>query len=145
MKNLLSRCKKIFYHKNSSAFTFVEVLLALVILATSMTLLSNLQSRSIFRVLDSREQVDRMFHIKRALYEFLLQPKKTRRPRVARIADPESKIISEMREINRKSSLYPLRKNIVLISSRGEWESGPKKKSMTMIGFLFKHEEKSAG
>lgn len=134
-------------HKASSekidAFTLPEVMIALLVVATSMTLLTNLQVRSLLRVQQGREFVDRMFVIKQHIYELFMDPQKYTKPRVIRLEDPEVKIVTEIRSVAQKSTLASLGKNLTMLTSRGEWQSGPKKYDIPMISFYFKHEEKS--
>jgi prepilin-type N-terminal cleavage/methylation domain-containing protein len=127
--------------KSNSGFTFAEVLLALVILATSAFILSDLQFRSYFRVSKYHAEIERIFLIKKALYKMLLTPEQTEKAITKKYTDPNLKIISHKKEIHKKSSLASFRKDIDILWSEGTWSQDDREASSKMITFALKYPE----
>ena len=128
--------------QKSSAFSLLEVLLALFVLAVSMTILTNLQIRSIGRVGRNREEIEYSFIIKKQLYDLFLHPPKNKKPRKEVLEEPAIKLESRKVSLHKKSSLFPLFKDsIAIIRSQGEWKGNRIKKTMTMISFVFEKEK----
>ncbi len=127
------------------AFTLMEVMLAMGILAISMTLLSTLQTKSVFRVLRGREQIERIYLIKEQVYKaWIGQPKKsTEKPDVIRRENPETKIENWRKQITKKSALAQFEKDIQIVSTTGSWKSGPWNRSMTIASFVFQPRKKA--
>jgi len=131
--------------RSNKAFTFPEVLLSLVVLAVSMTLLLNLQTRSIFRIYKSRDEVDRIFPIKERLLRFfdktVAKDEDPQKPVVERLEQPEVAITLKTSPINAKSSLKKFKDHLVLISSEGKWKTAKNERSLKMVSFVFKAKE----
>ena len=121
-------------------FTLPEVLLAMVILATSMSLLSELQTKSIFRIFKAREEIDRVYLIKRRLYDlyFAKPEQEIGKEKKERIENPDLKLISHTMDINKKSVLKDFADRLRIIWSQGTWESQGKKNQMKMVSFILK-------
>src|SRR5579862_3690490 len=66
-----SRGVRRLFNTSRPAFTMIEVLLALSILASSVFLLSRLNVRSLFRVMRDRDEIEKIFLIKKDFYKFL--------------------------------------------------------------------------
>jgi len=124
--------------KSNHGFTFVEVLLALAILAGSAVILSDLQIRSYFRVSKYHGEIERVFLIKKALYKMLLSPIKQEKSIKKKYEVPNLEIISNRKDINKKSSLKAFRKDIDIIWSEGSWKQDDRKQSSKMISFALK-------
>ena len=122
---------------NKNAFTFAEVLLALLVLTGSMYVYSGLQFRAAAKVRKSVGQVERVFFIKKYLYQLYTQPPTKDKPLKVTIEDPETIITTHKQSINKKkSSLKAFEQEIDIIWSQGEWSDGLKKHSMKMISFV---------
>jgi len=131
----------------SKGFTFAEVLLALFVLATSMYLLSNLQFRSLMKVSDGREEIERVFLIKKALYELFLDPilKKKDKQIVEKLEKPEVVITSHNKAIDKKKSvLKDFAEDIDIIWAEGTWKSGMRNRRSKMISFVFKEKKQES-
>ena len=131
---------------NKPAFTFAEILIALSVLTVSMYLFAGLQFRSMNRAKKGIEYVDRVFFVKKELYELYMREeedeKKPEKPTMVEIENPNIKIVTERQKINKKSSLKDFGDEIDLILSKGTWESGPSKRSMNMVTFAPKPKKK---
>ena len=127
---------------NKSAFTFVEVLIALLVLAVSMYFYADLQTRAIRKVQKSANTIERIFHIKKYLYQLYLSPPTGNKPLKVVMEDPEIIITANKQEINkRKSSLATFTNEIDIIWSKGEWLKGPLEQTVKMISFVPKQQE----
>jgi len=116
-------------------FSLYEVLIALFILSTSMFIFSELQVKSMLKVWERRQDIDRLYSIKKYLYKMFLKPKKAR-AHTQKFSDPDVKISVEPRGIHKKSSLVSLSKYLNLISSKGTWESGGKSRSISIVSMV---------
>ena len=67
--------------KSSPAFTLLEVLIAITVLTTSVFILSRLQIKARLRVIQKAEEIERVFFVKKYLYELFLKPPRKDRPR----------------------------------------------------------------
>jgi len=130
--------------RRPSAFTLVEVLLAMLVLTTSIYLLSSLQIRSVFRVLESRDFVQRVFIVKRQLYDmFLAAPSKREtkegeqeKPIIKEYDDPAVKISTQMKTISKKSALRSFAPYVRIIESDGTWKRMVTEHRLPMISFV---------
>jgi hypothetical protein len=137
--------------KNQSAFTLLEVVLALSILVFSVSIFSSLQFRAFTQIWRGKEDIDRVFLIKKELCEILLKvPAKQKaiarmkdKPIKTVIEDPTLTINSQLLEIDKKSDLKRFIKSVDIIRTEGEWDSGTKKRKITMMSFELKPSQKS--
>ena len=121
--------------KMQKGFTLAEVLIALFILATSMFIFSELQVKSMLRVWQGRQDIDRLYTIKKYLYKMYLEPKKARK-HTQTFSDPEVRVSVEPRPIHKKSSLFPLNKYLHLVTSQGSWERGGKDRTIGIVSMV---------
>lgn len=59
---------------NKGAFTLLEVLMALGIVIMAVSIIANLQIRSLDRMLRDRDDLEKIFLLKRTVYESFLNP-----------------------------------------------------------------------
>ncbi|MBU1007631.1 hypothetical protein KKA53_00955 [Candidatus Dependentiae bacterium] len=126
---------------NKSGFTFAEVLLALLVLTGSMYVYSGLQYRAIAKVRKSTGQIDRVFFIKKFLYQLYTKPAKAQKKRTLKLTTPDTAITTHKQKIDpKKSSLKSFAKEIDIIWSQGEWNENIniKPAKITMISFVEK-------
>jgi len=132
------------FHKTSgNAFTMIEVLLALSILASSVVVLSRLNVRSLFRVMRDRDEVEKIFLIKKDFYKFLYKlDQKTwplhAKPLVHKLENPEMTISSYVRDIDKKSSLKKFKDKIYIVQSEGVWKSSDLVYNTKIVSFMLK-------
>ena len=125
--------------RKSRSFTLAEVLIALVILTSSIYVLSGLQFRAGRKVLFSSDEVERVFFVKKQLYNLYLNPPKKDKPLKITVEDPDIVITAHKREIDKKkSSLKGLEKDIDIIWTTGEWTRGLRTNEIKMISFTKK-------
>ncbi len=66
--------------KNKEGFTLLEVLLSLLILVAAVSIISDLQIRLMMRMRSGRENIDRVFLVKKELYDIFLRLPKKEKP-----------------------------------------------------------------
>lgn len=123
----------------SSGFTFAEVLLSLFVLVVSIYVLSDLQFGALKRVNKSVEIVDRIFLVKKELYQLYLTPPTKDKIFKKEIVNPVLTITAHKQKIDpKKSALKDFEKEIDIVWAEGNWASGPYKRSIKMISFVEK-------
>lgn len=127
--------------KQVSAFTLIEVLIALFILATTGFVLSSVQMRSFMRVKKDQQNIQRIFLIKKELYNLLVTPPESEKPVVQKLENPEMRMTSGMIEIPKKSSLRSFKDNLRIIQTEADWKDAGLVRKEKMISFLYKEFE----
>lgn len=124
-------------NRNSSAFTLAEVLISLFVLLSSIYVLSGLQFRSARKVLQSADEIERVFFVKKQLYNLYLTPPKKDKPLKITIENPDIIITAHKQEIDKKkSSLKNLVEKITIIWAQGDWKRGLREHRIKMISFV---------
>ena len=111
--------------KKSSGFTLLEVILALFILVSAVSILTSLHLRLVNRLQISSEKINRIFLIQKNLFNFYLKYPSKDKPSVENIENPDIKITTQLVDINRKSNLNDFRDFVRIVESGGEWKYGP--------------------
>lgn len=130
---------------NKKAFTLLEVLVALLILVSAVTIFSNTQLRFFLRSVKSREFLDRVFVIKSELDDFLLKKSmngKKNIKEVKNLEDPLVNINTELIDINKKSTLNGFAKSIKIVKSNGSWINFGNTYDLSIINFIRCKDEK---
>ena len=125
-------------HKHG--FTLIEVMIAIFILVSSIYVLTDLQIRSLFRVLKDREEVDRVFLVKKDSYTSYITPPKGDKPHITKIEDPAVDIKTEYVELNKKSVFYEHKDLISLIKTTGTWKQNNVMRNIIMITLVEKQQ-----
>jgi prepilin-type N-terminal cleavage/methylation domain-containing protein len=112
--------------KKTHAFTLIETMIALLIASGVLFWAARMQVGSLNRIVQWRADMDRIFLVKKYLYTFFLKPPSNlTKPKIKKLEQPQTKIITQYQEIPRKSSLYPWRKSIRRVDSTAQWTEGP--------------------
>ncbi|MFC1894345.1 prepilin-type N-terminal cleavage/methylation domain-containing protein [Candidatus Dependentiae bacterium] len=127
--------------KKNAGFTLLEVLLALLILVSSVSIFSSLQLGSIDRLFLGREKIYRSFIIKKNIYKIFFNPPKRDKPIVEKLENPEVKITSEFVDIEKKSKLSPFVDFLRFLKVIGEWKSGTNDESIMFLSLIKKTEK----
>lgn len=122
--------------KKHKGFTIMEVLIAMSILVSSIFVLTNLQIRSVFRVLRDRDAISRLFLVKKAFYISFYGSQKSNKPVKETIEEPETKVVTEFDSIDKKSESNSLAATMRFLKAKGNWESNGKKREMMMLSFI---------
>ncbi len=113
-------------------FTIIEVMISLFILSTTMFVLSELQIRSMLRVWQSREDIDRVYIIKKFLYRMYQSPADARKTS-QKFDEPEMHMIIEPVEINKKSALAPYAKQLQYLRATAKWSRGTTQRTLNLF------------
>ncbi|MFH1644647.1 MAG: prepilin-type N-terminal cleavage/methylation domain-containing protein [bacterium] len=127
--------------KKKEAFTLLETLIAITILAVSVTILSSLQVRSFLRVLKGRESISRVFLIKKELYEKFFELSKIKKPIIKEFEDLNLKITTVLKNIEKKSSLNDYVDEIQILESTGQWTTDIGPGSLKMFELVLRPKE----
>lgn len=126
-------------------FTLLEVLISLLILVSAISIFSSTQLRSVLRIFKEKEYLDRVFVVKREQIDFIEQQKeKTKKLLKMDIEDPEMRVVSQILDIDKNSSLKYFADDIKIIKSEGVWHKFGNSYNLPLITFI-KAKEKEAG
>jgi hypothetical protein len=129
--------------RKNNSFTFAEVLLSLMILTGSVYIMSGLHFKSGRKVRSSADEIDRVFAVKKQLYDLYFNPPKKDKPKKVILPDPEITITTHTRPIDKKkSALKNFAKEINIIWADGTWKRGTEIRSLKMISFAPKPKPK---
>ncbi|MFH1254692.1 MAG: prepilin-type N-terminal cleavage/methylation domain-containing protein [bacterium] len=119
-------------------FTLIEVILAMGVLTSTVFIISGLMLRSFLRVQENRDDIEIVFLIKRELYANYFNPPKDNKKNVQKIEEPAITITSKLDEINKKSSLCDLSKNLRIVRSDAIWKMNNNIRESAMVSFIFR-------
>jgi len=114
------------------AFTIIEVMISLFILTATMFVLSQLQLRSMLRVWQSREDIDRVYVIKKFLYRMYQNPADARKTS-QKFDEPDMHMVIEPVEIHKKSVLAPYAKQLQYLRATAKWSRGTAQRSLYLF------------
>jgi prepilin-type N-terminal cleavage/methylation domain-containing protein len=118
-------------------FTLLEVLLALMVLVSAVYIISNLQCRSLFKVLRERNDIEKTFRIKKELYFCLTNPLEENKKIVNKIENEEATFTSQLVNISSKSKLADMKKIIKIIRTDAQWKHNNAKHEASMVSFVY--------
>ena len=107
---------------NSPAFTIFEVLISLGILVAMVSIVANFELRSLLRVLGDRDELEKVFFIKKDQYIQSLKNHIEQKKYTQKLEEPRMKYISMVNAINPKSSLASLRHRLFIVHTIGTWK-----------------------
>lgn len=90
---------------NSRGFTLLEVMIALGVLSGSIYVLTDLNIKSLWRVYKDRDELEKMFLVKKQLAEQVFVPIKSIKPRKEPVEKPVMIIETTLPELSQKSAL----------------------------------------
>ncbi len=121
---------------NKGAFTLLEVLMALGIVIMAVSIIANLQIRSLDRMLRDRDDLEKIFLLKRTVYESFLNPPQDQKKGTTKLEDPEVTLTTLVENVSSKSSLAPLKDRLRIVRTRAEWKLMKDKREASMITFV---------
>jgi hypothetical protein len=127
--------------KHSQGFTLIEVILAMGVLTSTIFIISGLMMRSFLRVQENRDDIEKVFLIKRELYANYFKPPQDNKKNVQKIEEPAITITSKLDEINKKSSLRDLSNNLRIVRSDAIWKLNKNVRESSMVSFIFHPKE----
>lgn len=121
----------------SQGFTLIEVILAMGVLTSTVFIISGLMLRSFLRVQENRDDIEKVFLIKRELYANYFNPPKYNKKNIQKVEEPAITITSKLDEINKKSSLRDLSKSLRVVRSDAIWKMNNNVRESSMVSFIF--------
>jgi prepilin-type N-terminal cleavage/methylation domain-containing protein len=131
--------------KKNAGFTIIEVLIAMGILVGAVYTLSDLQIRSLFRIIKDREKIANIFLVKREIYRTYLYPPrddKGIKPRTITLEKPALTIATEPVQISKKSSFKSMHELVFLVKTHGKWVRGDSKRAIDIFTIVPKPKKK---
>jgi|GEM_PF-3781311 len=127
------------FNKKNNAFTLIEIMLAMGILTLAVTIISDLQISSLFKLIQDRDNLERTFLIKQENYKKFWQENLVAKSKKAtiEIESMETSIKSELVDIAPKSELKDFQKTIKIIQTEASWKSSLGKQTSKMISLTF--------
>ncbi|MBL4588242.1 hypothetical protein JKY79_02775 [Candidatus Babeliales bacterium] len=132
--------------QSKRGFLMVEVLVSIFILMFTTVNIINLQFRALYRAADDRDEIMHLFKLKKELYNMLLFPEKKHFKNKIVEEDSELTILKEQRDLEQKSSLSPLKKQLASVIVDGKWKFNNNDRSSRLSGIIYNYnqEEKRA-
>lgn len=127
--------------KHPPGFTLIEVILAMVVLTSTVFIISGLMLRSFLRVQENRDDIEKVFLIKRELYANYFKPPKENKKNVQKIEEPAITITTQISEINKKSELRDLSNNLRIVRSDAIWKMNNYVRESSMVSFIFQPQD----
>jgi len=129
---------------NKKAFTLLEVIMALLILVSMVTIFTGIQFKALARSSKERAFLDRVFIVQEELFKFYkdLENKKKKKE-IKDIENPEVKIGSYLVDIDKKSSLNTFIDNVKIIKSQGSWKESASSYNIPFLTFVRFKEDKN--
>lgn len=128
---------KPFSGTNSQGFTLIEVILAMGVLTATVFIISGLMLRSFLRVQENRDDIEKVFLIKRELYANYFSPPQNHKKNVQKIEEPAITITSQLDEISKKSNLSDLSNALRIVRSDAIWKMNNNVRESSMVSFIF--------
>ena len=128
--------------KNSPSFTVFEVLLSLGILVAMVSIVANLELRSLLRVLSDRDELEKIFFIKKDQFIQSLKHHIEQKKYTQKLEEPLMKYTSAVVAINPKSSLASLRHRLFIVHTVGTWKYERAEHEQRVTTFVTKNEPK---
>lgn len=105
-------------------FSLLEVLVALLILVATVSFYSSTQLRSVLKITKEKEYLDRIFVIQSEFIDFIdKQLEKMQKVLKKDIESPRMKVVSQLMDIDKKSSLNLFVNDLKIVKTQGNWNS----------------------
>ena len=143
--------------QSRTGFTLIESLLAILVLGLFVSVITRLEVNTLSVLTRRRERIDRIFLIKKDLYEFFLRFSSLVEPFsleseqkgtnnidkviIDKVQQPNVKISVSASEISSKSSLSNFKDFVRIVFAEGEWTEGEEShrgaaRKLNMISFV---------
>lgn len=130
--------------KTNSGFTLIEVMLAMGVLTTSLFVISEIMIRSLSKIQENQDNLEKIFLIKRELYLNFLKPKIEDKRIVSKIENPAMTLVTTLEAIKPKSELKEYKDSLKFMQTNAIWKLNQKQKECLMASIVFKPKEPEA-
>ncbi len=125
-----------------AGFTLIEVLMAMGVLIIAVSIIANLQLRSLLRMTRDRDDIEKVYLLKQELFKHFLEQQKQKKKFTSSLENPEIKFTTNVDQIHSKSALADLKENLLWVKTEGQWKLDNDKRSTNMVALVFKPREK---
>lgn len=125
-----------------AGFTLIEVLMAMGVLIIAVSIIANLQLRSLLRMTRDRDDIEKVYLVKQELFKHLLEQQKQKKKFTSSLENPEIKFTTNVDQIHSKSALADLKENLLWVKTEGQWKLDNDKRSTNMVALVFRPREK---
>lgn len=122
----------------------LEVFLAMSIATVAIAVASNLQLRAWIRITRDHDELEKIFLIKKSLYDIYQEQAQRTKKIVTQLEQPLMKITTDFEGIPKKSSLAPLKESIKIVRSVGVWKFENAARYTSMILVMPRSESKQS-
>ena len=130
-------------NQHKPGFTLVEVLLVLGLLALSLGLIARMQVRSLDRIEQDTDLLQKVYLLKRSLLEALRVPKIDKLQLVKKEYSDEFKTRTSLHEVGKKSKVRGFSKSMRMLTTEATWQRRPGyKQHAQLVMFMYLPEEK---
>ena len=125
----------------SPGFTLIEVLIALVIMVSALSITTRLTVGMTGRFQFMRDQLSKVLVVKNKLLERLCEHFVDKAPAVQKLENPVCILTTQVREIGKESVLKEFAKDIKIVQVKAEWQpvsggGAARKADYSLSGFL---------
>lgn len=125
-----------------AAFTLIEVLMAMGVLIIAVSIIANLQLRSLLRMTRDRDDIEKVYLVKQELFKHFLEQQKQKKKFTSSLENPAIKFTTNVDQIHSKSALADLKENLLWVKTEGQWKLDNDKRSTNMVALVFRPREK---
>ncbi len=122
----------------------LEVFLAMSIATVAIAVASNLQLRAWIRITRDHDELEKVFLIKKNLYDAYQDQAQRTKKIVTQLEQPAMKITTDVEGIPKKSSLAPLKESAKIVRSVGVWKFENAARYISMILVMPRSESKQS-
>ncbi len=124
------------------AFTFFEVILAIGVLVVAVSVVAQIQLRTLLRLEKDQDEVEKIFLIKKELYQqYINPPELPKRIPVVKEEKPEIDIETQIHSVQPKSPLHIIKDQINVVRSQGRWKLNNVPRTAEMVTFILRSDE----
>ncbi len=125
-----------------SGFTFIEVVIAVMIIGMVLTSLFSLQTALFDSTFNNYSKISRIFFIKNLFFNFEAREKLNKNKILKKeLKDPLTKLTFELKNLNEKSQIKKF-ENISLLKSSASWRGLVRQQEESMIYYIYQKAKK---
>ena len=134
---------KVSLNQSNAAFSLLEVLMVLGLLTMSIGTIARMQVRSLDRLEQDRDTLQKIYVVRRAMLDALKIPKADKLQLVKKeYDDGELKTKTSLHEVGKKSKLKSFGKSIRMLTTQATWQLRPgNKQQAQLVYFMYLPDE----
>ena len=128
----------------SKAFTIFEVLISMFILVSAIYVLTNMHLRTLFRIVKDRENLERIYVLKKESYLRYLSPLNQKDSQRINVENPDISITLEAVEMGKNSIFQSMKERLNVIKAAGRWRRNDNSFVQYMPFFVIKNTDEES-